>query len=259
MKAAIVIFPGSNREHDVALAWKRATGNEPARLWHRDAELPATDLIILPGGFGTRHAPLVWNVAEDDAAVTLDAVAGGQTPWGLLFWVSLMAGGGEEAVIGRWKEVVAQVVPDRRVRGNLAGIALVFAELVGRRVGWKRGLEGFDMTESQVVNEWISQGEARGRLQQQRQNVLKLLGKPRTLIRHVEDRPGHDRRYAVDSSQIRAATGWTPRVGFEAGMADTVEWFRARQDWWRPIKEGEFRAYYERMYGQRKVLKEVQA
>ncbi len=51
MKAAIIIFPGSNREHDVALAWKRATGTEPARIWHRDAELPDTDLIILPGGF----------------------------------------------------------------------------------------------------------------------------------------------------------------------------------------------------------------
>lgn len=51
MKAAIVIFPGSNREHDVALAWKRATGTEPARIWHRDAALPEADLIILPGGF----------------------------------------------------------------------------------------------------------------------------------------------------------------------------------------------------------------
>jgi phosphoribosylformylglycinamidine synthase I len=51
MKAAVIIFPGSNREHDVALAWKRATGSEPVRVWHHDAELPDTDLIILPGGF----------------------------------------------------------------------------------------------------------------------------------------------------------------------------------------------------------------
>ena len=50
MKAAIVIFPGSNREHDVALAWKRATGSEPARVWHREAELPDVELIILPAG-----------------------------------------------------------------------------------------------------------------------------------------------------------------------------------------------------------------
>ena len=51
MNAAVIIFPGSNRERDVALAWKRATGHEPVRVWHRDAELPAADLIILPGGF----------------------------------------------------------------------------------------------------------------------------------------------------------------------------------------------------------------
>jgi len=51
MKAAVIIFPGSNREHDVCLAWKLATGHEPLRIWHRDANLPDTDLIILPGGF----------------------------------------------------------------------------------------------------------------------------------------------------------------------------------------------------------------
>jgi phosphoribosylformylglycinamidine synthase subunit PurQ / glutaminase len=51
MKAAIIIFPGSNREHDVALAWRRATGHEADRVWHREAALPETDLIILPGGF----------------------------------------------------------------------------------------------------------------------------------------------------------------------------------------------------------------
>jgi len=89
--------------------------------------------------------------------------------------------------------------------------------------------------------------------------ILELLGKPRTLIRHVEDRPGHDRRYAVDSSKLTRLTGWRPAVSFEAGIRQTVEWFRANESWWRPIKQGEFRAYYERMYGQRKVLKEVRA
>ena len=84
--------------------------------------------------------------------------------------------------------------------------------------------------------------------------VLKLLGKPPTLIRHVEDRPGHDRRYAVDSRKLTQATGWKPRIAFEDGIRQTVEWYAANQSWWRPIKEGEFRAYYERMYGQRKVL-----
>jgi hypothetical protein len=100
--------------------------------------------MTLPGGFGTRHAPLVWNVGEYNAPNTLEAVAGGQQSWGMLFWVPLMDGGQDTAVIARWREVVAQAVTDRRVRGNLAGIALVFAELVGRRVEWNRGLEAFE-------------------------------------------------------------------------------------------------------------------
>ena len=82
--------------------------------------------------------------------------------------------------------------------------------------------------------------------------LLRLLDKPRTLVRHVEDRPGHDRRYAVDSGKLTRVTGWTPRVSFEDGIAQTVEWFRRNEAWWRPIKQGEFRAYYERMYGRRR-------
>ena len=89
--------------------------------------------------------------------------------------------------------------------------------------------------------------------------ILQLLGKPGTLVRHVEDRPGHDRRYAVDSGKLARLTGWAPRVGFGDGIRETVDWFRANQAWWRPIKEGEFRTYYERMYGQRRVLKEARA
>ncbi|HKQ58101.1 MAG TPA: dTDP-glucose 4,6-dehydratase [Candidatus Eisenbacteria bacterium] len=89
--------------------------------------------------------------------------------------------------------------------------------------------------------------------------ILELLGKPATLVRHVEDRPGHDRRYAVDSGKLRRLTGWAPRIAFPEGIRDTVAWFRANESWWRPIKEGEFRAYYERMYGQRRVLKEARA
>ncbi len=89
--------------------------------------------------------------------------------------------------------------------------------------------------------------------------LLNLLSKPRTLIRHVEDRPGHDRRYAVDSSRLGRLTGWAPQISFADGIRQTVDWYRANEAWWRPIKEGEFRAYYERMYGQRRVLKEVRA
>src|ERR1700704_2331708 len=74
MKAAIVIFPGSNREHDVAMAWKRVTGQEPVRVWHRDASLPEADLIVLPGGFAygdylrcgamAAHSPIMRDVRE---------------------------------------------------------------------------------------------------------------------------------------------------------------------------------------------------
>jgi dTDP-glucose 4,6-dehydratase len=89
--------------------------------------------------------------------------------------------------------------------------------------------------------------------------ILDLLGKPRTLVRHVEDRPGHDRRYAVDFAKLRRVAGWAPSIPFRDGLKRTVEWMRANEAWWRPIKQGEFRQYYERMYGQRKLFKEARA
>jgi dTDP-glucose 4,6-dehydratase len=89
--------------------------------------------------------------------------------------------------------------------------------------------------------------------------ILRLLGKPSDLIRHVEDRLGHDRRYAVDSSKLTRLTGWKPGISFEQGIRQTVEWFVNNESWWRPIKQGDFRAYYERMYGNRKMLGEVRS
>jgi dTDP-glucose 4,6-dehydratase len=80
--------------------------------------------------------------------------------------------------------------------------------------------------------------------------LLKLLGKPWSLVRRVEDRPGHDRRYALDGAKL-AALGWTAGVGFEAGLAETVRWYAANESWWRPIKSGEFDSYYRRQYGAR--------
>ncbi len=84
--------------------------------------------------------------------------------------------------------------------------------------------------------------------------ILKHLGKPMELIRFVEDRPGHDRRYAVDWSRLRLL-GWSPRVRFEEGLCTTVDWYRTHESWWRKIKAGEFRAYYEEVY--RKRLEEA--
>ncbi|MFI5372504.1 MAG: dTDP-glucose 4,6-dehydratase [Candidatus Eisenbacteria bacterium] len=89
--------------------------------------------------------------------------------------------------------------------------------------------------------------------------LLGLLDKPRSLVRHVEDRPGHDRRYAVDSGKLTRVTGWRPAIPFAEGIARTVTWYQAHESWWRPIRSGEFRAYYERMYGKRRTLKEVKA
>ncbi len=83
--------------------------------------------------------------------------------------------------------------------------------------------------------------------------ILETLGKPRSLVRFVEDRPGHDRRYAMDIGKIRAL-GWKPRHTPEEAIAKAVRWYVDNAWWWRPIKEGEFREYYERVYGQRKVL-----
>jgi dTDP-glucose 4,6-dehydratase len=80
--------------------------------------------------------------------------------------------------------------------------------------------------------------------------ILELAGGDSSLIRHVADRPGHDRRYALDTTRIRAL-GWAPRREFDQALAETVAWYRERRDWWEPIKRGEYRAYYEAQYGRR--------
>jgi dTDP-glucose 4,6-dehydratase len=82
--------------------------------------------------------------------------------------------------------------------------------------------------------------------------VLGLLGKPESLIRFVKDRPGHDRRYAIDSSKARRELGWGPRVRFEDALAATVAWYRENRGWWERILSGEYRDYYERQYGVRR-------
>jgi dTDP-glucose 4,6-dehydratase len=80
--------------------------------------------------------------------------------------------------------------------------------------------------------------------------ILDVLGKPRSLIRPVADRPGHDRRYCLDTTKLRSV-GWSPQVAFAAGLRDTLEWYRANEWWWRPIKEhdSQFKSYYQAQYG----------
>ncbi len=80
--------------------------------------------------------------------------------------------------------------------------------------------------------------------------LLEELGKPWSLVRSVPDRPGHDRRYAMDGSRL-AALGWAPRVSFEEGIARTVAWYRDNDAWWRTVRSGDWDDYYERQYGDR--------
>jgi dTDP-glucose 4,6-dehydratase len=80
--------------------------------------------------------------------------------------------------------------------------------------------------------------------------LLERLGKPWSLVRSVPDRPGHDRRYALDGSKL-AALGWRNRTAFADGLATTIDWFLANEAWWRAAKSGDWDAYYERQYGTR--------
>ncbi|HUZ82847.1 MAG TPA: dTDP-glucose 4,6-dehydratase [Gaiellaceae bacterium] len=100
-------------------------------------------------------------------------------------------------------------------------------------------------------------GEAYNISGQERENmdvvkrILDLTGASADLVRHVEDRPGHDRRYAVDSSKLRGL-GWTPTHSFDGGgLAEAVEWYRASREWWEPIKSGDYRRYYDAQYAAR--------
>jgi dTDP-glucose 4,6-dehydratase len=117
------------------------------------------------------------------------------------------------------------------VEGHCAGIDMVLRE----------GALG------EVYN--VGADQERANLDLTRQ-ILKLVGKGEELIKHVKDRPGHDRRYSIDSSKLRAL-GWQPQVGFEDGIARTVAWYRENEQWWRRLKDGSYREYYRQMYAGR--------
>jgi len=81
--------------------------------------------------------------------------------------------------------------------------------------------------------------------------ILDRLGKPKSLIRHVTDRPGHDRRYAIDAGRIITELGWQPSVGFEEGINKTIDWYLQNKDWLANVVSGDYKAYYKSMYGNR--------
>lgn len=88
--------------------------------------------------------------------------------------------------------------------------------------------------------------------------ILELLGKPESLIQFVVDRPGHDRRYSLDSTKLRAL-GWQPQYDFRAAMEATIAWYRDNEWWWRKLKSGEYLEYYRRNYDQRGVLQKAES
>ncbi len=81
--------------------------------------------------------------------------------------------------------------------------------------------------------------------------ILERLGKSESLIKHVKDRPGHDRRYAIDASKIMNELGWKPSVVFEEGIVKTIDWYLGHKDWLSNVVSGDYQKYYERMYGDR--------
>jgi dTDP-glucose 4,6-dehydratase len=81
--------------------------------------------------------------------------------------------------------------------------------------------------------------------------VLRELGKPESSIRHVADRLGHDRRYAIDPSKARRELGFEATTPFEEGLAATIRWYRDHADWWRRVKSGDYQDYYRRHYAAR--------
>jgi len=120
----------------------------------------------------------------------------------------------------------------------------IFADEHSRAV-WlalSRGRDG------EVYN--IGSGQEKTNLEVVR-GVLKLLGKPESLITYVKDRPGHDRRYAMDCSKIRREWGWESEVEFSEGLAQTIKWYKAHQDWMHEIKDASYLSYYDRMYTNR--------
>lgn len=85
--------------------------------------------------------------------------------------------------------------------------------------------------------------------------ILQGLGKPESLITFVTDRPGHDRRYAIDSSKIQRELGWHPSYTFEKGITETIKWYLDNQRWWKRIISGEYKEYYKILYGGREIVK----
>ena len=108
----------------------------------------------------------------------------------------------------------------------------IFAALLKGRLGEVYNLGGAEVRENLAMAK----------------DILKVMGKPETLLTFVKDRPGHDRRYALDCSKAERELGWKPKVPLEEGLRKTIEWYAANSDWLAGIKEGAYRSYYDKYY-----------
>ena len=129
--------------------------------------------MTLTGGAGTRHAALVWNLANDSASAALDELEAEAVTWGILFWLPLMKGAGERDLVRRWLGLT-RLAPASEL-DVLRTVALCFAELAGCRPIWQDELEGWDVTESPLVNSWIQQAVDRTRVEERRETLLDFL------------------------------------------------------------------------------------
>lgn len=80
--------------------------------------------------------------------------------------------------------------------------------------------------------------------------IIELMGKNEDSIEYVKDRPGHDRRYAIDFYKIKNELGWQPKISFEDGLQKTIDWYKNNESWWKNIKSGDYQKYYEKQYGE---------
>ncbi|HCO28284.1 MAG TPA: dTDP-glucose 4,6-dehydratase, partial [Lachnospiraceae bacterium] len=81
--------------------------------------------------------------------------------------------------------------------------------------------------------------------------IIKALNKSEDLIQYVTDRPGHDQRYAIDPTKMEKEIGWKPIYTFDTGIQETIEWYLTNKDWWQNILSGEYKNYFDKMYGNR--------
>jgi hypothetical protein len=172
---------GRARRYQVGAALVNLTGRR--RTASRRMRLGKTRVL-------TRLGVAECNLAREDAAATLAGIAGGTVARCLLPWIPLMRGGGEAAIIAQWVQL-AGAETNSRLRGDYGALAKVFAELTRARDQWRKALEGWNVTESQQVLEWMAQGEAKGALVASRNNLRTFLEArfgtlPAVLVHQIE-------------------------------------------------------------------------